>query len=80
MGDFNFNNKTVKWVRGGDGLVPDYAPGELEQIVDQPTRGKSTLDLIFTSKPHLFGACSTKILKPVSDHHLVCFEMSNPSS
>ena len=52
----------------------------LEQIVDQPTRGKNTLDLIFTNKPSLFGECSTRILKPVSDHNMVKFTMENPSN
>ena len=52
---------------------------QLEQIVNQPTRGKNILDLVFTNKAHLFGDCSIDIIKPQSDHHLVNFLMANPT-
>ena len=53
---------------------------ELEQIINQPTRGMNTLDLIFTNKPELFGNLSTRNLKPASDHQLVHCEMTNTQS
>ena len=52
---------------------------QLEQLVNQPTRGKNVLDLIFTNQRHLFGECSTNIIKPQSDHNMVNFDMANPT-
>ena len=49
-------------------------------MVNQPTRDKNVLDLVFSNQPHLFNECSTNILKPQSDHKLVNFQMSNPTT
>ena len=57
-------------------LTEEY---QMEQIVNQPTRGKNILDLVFTNQPHLFGNCSTTKIKPQSDHDLVNFTMLNPN-
>ena len=53
---------------------------QMEQIVNQPTRGRNILDLVFTSQPHTFSDCSTEVLKPLSDHRLVSFMFTNPTT
>ena len=50
----------------------------MEQLVNQATRGKNVLDLVFTNQPFLFRDCTTSELKPMSDHRLVSFSMDNP--
>ena len=48
----------------------------IQQVVDKPTRGDNTLDLLFTSHPGHFSRCKT--LPPIgnSDHDIVFIEMS----
>ena len=53
---------------------------QMEQIVNQPTRGKNILDLVFTNQPHIYTECSTQLLKPQSDHKLVNFMFTNPTT
>ena len=57
-------------------LTEEY---QLEQVVNQPTRGKNILDLIFTNRPDQFSNCSSAVLKPLSDHRLVNFVVANPA-
>ena len=47
-------------------LLHDYG---MEQMVDEPTRGANTLDLICTNSPHLIPR--TEILPGISDHDIV---------
>ena len=48
----------------------------LTQMVNIPTRVNETLDLVFTNQPHEFSKCSTKDIQPISDHHIVHFEIN----
>ena len=50
---------------------------QLEQVVTLPTRGKNTIDLIFTNRPTTFENQSIRILKPLSDHNMVKFQINN---
>ena len=47
----------------------------LEQMVDQPTREKAILDLVYTDCPVAFSECSVQNIKPTSDHNLVKFDL-----
>ena len=58
-------------------LTDEY---QMEQLVSQPTRGRNILDLVFSNQSHLFGDCYTTALKPLSDHKLVNFNMTNPTT
>ena len=49
----------------------------LEQLVDKPTRENALLDLVFSNCPMLLAQCSTKVVKPHSDHNLVNFVLNN---
>ena len=54
------------------------AEHSLEQMVDFPTRGDNTLDLVFTSHPSYVERC--KPLPPIadkSDHDIVLFDTSH---
>ena len=46
---------------------------KLKQLVDQPTRGDQTLDLVLTNFPQLYDSNSLQILPPfgLSDHSFV---------
>ena len=46
----------------------------LDQIVDFPTRGDRTLDIIMTNRPSLVNRCCS--LSPLSDHDVVFFDIS----
>ena len=46
----------------------------LDQIVDFPTRGDRTLDIIMTNRPSLVNRCCS--LPPLSDHDVVFFDIS----
>ena len=50
---------------------------QLEQVVTLPTRRKNTIDLIFTNRPTTFENQSIRILKPLSDHNMVKFQINN---
>ena len=38
------------------------------------------MDLVFTNKPQLFSDCSTEVLRPMSDHKLVNFSLTNSTN
>ena len=46
----------------------------MEQLVDFPTRGRNTLDIVMTNRPSLTNRCES--LPPLSDHHLVFVDVS----
>ena len=77
VADFNEGQDVQK--KAFEQLLSLTEENQMEQIVNQPTRGKNVLDLIFTNMPQLFGECSTSIIKPQSDHDLVHFVMANPN-
>ena len=77
VADFNEGQDVQK--KAFEQLLTLTEEHQMEQIVNQPTRGKNILDLVFTNQPHLFGECSTSIIKPYSDHDLVNFNMVSPS-
>ena len=52
---------------------------QLDQIVTLPTRGKNTIDLIFTNRPTMFEEQSIRNLHPLSDHNMVKFQLINPT-
>ena len=82
-GDFNlpnidWNTKTVN--PGGKNkqfcdsvldLMDDYS---LEQVVQEPTRGKNILDLCFTNQPSLVN--KVNIVSGISDHDIVIMDSS----
>ena len=47
----------------------------MEQLMSQPNRGKSMLDLVFSNQIFLFGNCRTSILNPQSNHKLINLNM-----
>ena len=60
------------------GMLNDLANQfNMEQLVDRPTRGTATLDLVFSNIPELFSSCSTISLAKVSDHDLIHFSVEN---
>ena len=55
-------------------LTEDFS---LSQIVDKPTfiRGNNILDLIFVTEAVSWRNCSTDLIHPMSDHHLVKIDL-----
>ncbi len=45
----------------------------MEQLVDFPTRGDSTLDIFITNRPSLTNTCTS--IPPLSDHHVVFMDV-----
>ena len=83
--DFNFTEEEVSWNLLDVALTPIAVEGNtpckqsfdaflnLTQIVDKPTfiKGNNILDLILESQGTPRKRCSTEIIQPMSDHHLI---------
>ena len=74
----DFSGGQSEQMKAFEQLLEIVEENNMEQMVNQPTRGKNILDLIFTNQPHLFKECSTSNIKPQSDHNLINFKMSAP--
>jgi hypothetical protein len=60
-------------------LVELAASWDMSQIVPEPTRGASYLDIILTTSPSAFHHCRTQAPVSSSDHNLVICKMSAPN-
>ena len=47
----------------------------LTQLIDKPTRGNNILYLLYTNNPSIFSICTSKSLKPITDHNMINFKV-----
>ncbi len=81
LGDFNMPsidwNRSCVVNRGPDSLESQFLQLSLEQrlsqLVNEPTRGDNTLDLVFSTEPYLVSSISVDVPLGGSDHRSVQF-------
>ena len=75
--DINWENYTItshQYKRSiNESFLHQLDTTGLDQIVDFPTRGDRTLDIIMTNRPSLVNQCCS--LPPLSDHDVVFFDI-----
>ena len=80
-GDFNYPN--IRWMNGiavstqgsahnSPNSLLNFASRQfLTQIIDQPTRGRNILDLLFTNNDDIFSKIEVSEIPFLSDHNLI---------